>query len=289
MQAAETFRTHFKGLRYSWQRIQQLQLREYKELDLEAKDLVRTKTTSRRISEGPTTQVSTAGPQEPITHSSAIPLKELAREESNRAFRRSSRKRSRNGKRYGKVCHKAEHEAQDLPDAQSDRRGPPTDRPPDKPPPWKGAFTGSSYEMATFRHVSQLASSRGTIGLSGNASPMEKIHLRVKWRSNQWHASAAGSSQGSHPVRSWSFAGNAIMGKSRHQATYCVHAVGSSHEINRGLSWTSPRCARFRVNGIRVRALCRPSPNLGRNLFPPRRFSYHTRFSRFNGTACQPT
>jgi hypothetical protein len=28
-----------------------------------------------------------------------------------------------------------------------------------------------------------------------------------------------------------------------------------------------------------------PPPNLGRNLFPPRRFSYHTRVSRFNGTA----
>jgi hypothetical protein len=32
-----------------------------------------------------------------------------------------------------------------------------------------------------------------------------------------------------------------------------------------------------------------PPPNLGRNLFPPRRFSYHTRFSRFNGTARQPS
>jgi hypothetical protein len=28
-----------------------------------------------------------------------------------------------------------------------------------------------------------------------------------------------------------------------------------------------------------------PPLNLGRNLFPPRRFSYHTRVSRFNGTA----
>jgi hypothetical protein len=32
-----------------------------------------------------------------------------------------------------------------------------------------------------------------------------------------------------------------------------------------------------------------PPVNLGRNLFPSRRFSYHTRVSRFNGTARQPS
>jgi hypothetical protein len=78
-------------------------------------------------------------------------------------------------------------------------------------------------------------------------------------------------------------AANAILG-SHTIEQYCVRAVGSSHEVNRGLNWTPPRCGRFRVNRIRVRALCRSSSNQGRNLFPPRRFSYHTRFSRFNGT-----
>jgi hypothetical protein len=34
---------------------------------------------------------------------------------------------------------------------------------------------------------------------------------------------------------------------------------------------------------------CHPSSNLGRNLFPPRRFSYHTRFSGFNRTAGRVT
>jgi hypothetical protein len=69
---------------------------------------------------------------------------------------------------------------------------------------------------------------------------------------------------------------------------YCVRAAGTSHEVNRELSWMLPRCGRFRVKRDTRVALCHPSPNLGRNLFPPRRFSYHTRFSRFNGTARQP-
>jgi hypothetical protein len=41
-------------------------------------------------------------------------------------------------------------------------------------------------------------------------------------------------------------------------------------------------------SGTRV-ASRHPPVNLGRNLFPPRRFSYHTRVSRFNGTARQPS
>jgi hypothetical protein len=87
-------------------------------------------------------------------------------------------------------------------------------------------------------YASQLASSRGSLGLSGNASPMEKSNLRVKTPSNQSHASAAGSSRGSQSVRSW-----------RH---------------------TSGR--RYRVNWY-VCGNLSPSPNLGRNLSPPRRFS----------------
>jgi hypothetical protein len=72
-----------------------------------------------------------------------------------------------------------------------------------------------------------------------------------------------------------SLAANAIYGKSRHHSTFCAHADGSSHEVNRGLSWMPPRCGRSRVNGIRVRASCRPSSSLGRNLFLRGGFSSH--------------
>jgi ABC-type multidrug transport system fused ATPase/permease subunit len=54
-------------------------------------------------------------------------------------------------------------------------------------------------------------------------------------------------------------------------------------------SWRLARCGRFRVKGDWCVANGNPLRNLGRNLFPPRRFSYHTRFSRFNGTARQPS
>jgi hypothetical protein len=134
----------------------------------------------------------------------------------------------------------------------SGARPSPTDRPPDKTVE-TSVLAGCSEERPNTRRIHQLASFvRSSHCSSGNVS---------------------------------SLAANAILGKSRHQAIYCVHAAGTSHEVNRGLSSMPPRCGRFRVNGIRVRALCRPSSNLGRNLFLPRRFSYHTRFSRFNGTA----
>jgi hypothetical protein len=48
-----------------------------------------------------------------------------------------------------------------------------------------------------------------------------------------------------------SLAENAFWG-SRDIEQYCVRAVGTSHEVNGELSWTLPRCGRFRVNGIRV-------------------------------------
>jgi hypothetical protein len=115
---------------------------------------------------------------------------------------------------------------------------------------------GCSKERSSTRRICQLALfARSSHCSSGNVTPL-----------------AANAIVGSHAIEQ-----------------YCVRAVGTSHEVNRGLSWMPPRCGRSRVNGIRVRALCRPSSNLGRNLFPPRRFSYHTRFSRFNGTARQPS
>jgi hypothetical protein len=121
----------------------------------------------------------TAGSDEPTTHLSAELPKELAPKASEGfSGKRSSRKRSRIGKRYDKICHKVEQQGQDVPYAQSDRRGPPTDRPPDKPPPLKDAFKGSSYERASSRHVSQLASSRGSNGLSGKASPVQKCNFK---------------------------------------------------------------------------------------------------------------
>jgi ribonuclease HI len=79
-------------------------------------------------------------------------------------------------------------------------------------------------------------------------------------------------------------AANAMLGKSRHQAIYCVRAVGSSQgaELDASEVWS--------VQGRRGTCVTgrHPPPNLGRNLFPPRRFSYHTRVSGFNGTARQP-
>jgi hypothetical protein len=139
----------------------------------------------------------------------------------------------------------------------SSHRGPPTDRPPDKPPPKVGVFAGCSQERANTLRIRRLASlCRSSRCLRGLKS---------------------------------SLAANANYGKSCHHSTFCAHADGSSHEVNRGLSSTPPRYGRFRVNGIRLRASCRPSSNLGRNLFPPRRFSYDTRLSGVNATACQPT
>jgi hypothetical protein len=104
----------------------------------------------------------------------------------------------------------------------SRHRGPPTDRPPDK----RGGisvFEGCSQERAN----------------------THRIHYQLASFARSSHCSSDNVS---------SLADNAIVGKSRHQAIYCVHAVGTSHEVYRGLSWTPPRCGRFRVNGIRVRA-----------------------------------
>jgi hypothetical protein len=139
----------------------------------------------------------------------------------------------------------------------SSHRGPPTNRPPDKPPQEVGVFTGCLQERAsTRRHRCQRALfSRSSHCSSGLTSPR---------------------------------AVNAYLG-SRAIEQYCVRAVGTSHEVNRELSWMLPRYGRFRVKRDTCVALYRPSSNLGRNLFPLRRFSCHTRFSRFNGTARQPS
>jgi hypothetical protein len=134
----------------------------------------------------------------------------------------------------------------------SSHRGPPTDRPPDKPPPALGVFAGCLQERAGTRDDSQLASSsRGSHCSSGNALP---------------------------------YAVNAVMGICAIEQ-FRVHAAGSCHEVNRELSWTLPRCGRFRAKRGTCVTIGHPPLNLGRNLSPPRRFSYHTRFSRFNGTA----
>jgi hypothetical protein len=169
------------------------------------------------------------------------PEEEYPSYEADRAthFSESSSRRTRSGYGCGKVCQKIEQKTQNMPDAQSDRRGPHTDRPPDKPPPWKGAIVGILHERASSRHASQLASSRGFNGLSGNASPAQKCNLRVKRPSNQSHASAAGSSQEFTSVRSW------------------MHTSGHQYRVKRDPCVT---------NG-------HPSSNLGRNLFPSRRFS----------------
>jgi hypothetical protein len=83
-----------------------------------------------------------------------------------------------------------------------------------------------------------------------------------------------------------SFADSAIWG-SRAIEQYCVRAVGSSHGSRAELE----ACEVWSVQGkLDTCVSCgHPSLNLGRNLFPPRRFSYHTQVSGFNGTARQPS
>jgi hypothetical protein len=136
----------------------------------------------------------------------------------------------------------------------SSHRGPPTDRPPDIPPPAVGVFAGCLQERVDTRHLSQLASfSRGSHCSSGNAS---------------------------------SVADNAIWG-SRAIGQCRVRAAGSSHGSRAELE----ACEVWSVQGQRGTCVtsCHPPQNLGRNLFPPRRFSYHTQVSGFNGTARQPS
>jgi hypothetical protein len=78
----------------------------------------------------------------------------------------------------------------------SARRGPPTDRPPDKPPPCKGASRGCLQERAGTRHASHLASfTRGSYGLSGNATPLQKMQFEVCAPSIYSASYAAGSPQ----------------------------------------------------------------------------------------------
>jgi hypothetical protein len=74
-------------------------------------------------------------------------------------------------------------------------------------------------------------------------------------------------------------------GKSRNKGS----TTNANTRTSKGVqSWRHARCGRFRANGY-VCDRRSPFQNLSRNLFPPRRFSCHTRFSRFNGTARQPS
>jgi hypothetical protein len=159
---------------------------------------------------------------------------DLAPENSNRSIRRSSRRSKRSGSSYAKAHQKVELKAQvtQMHKAIGEdllRTDPQTNR-----LLGKEQFGGSSYEMASSRHASQLAPARGTNGLNGNAVRLDEIQIRVQTPSNRRHASGAGSSQGqsgTQRVRSWRY--------------------------------TSGR--RSRVNGY-VCGNLSPSPNLGRNL-----------------------
>jgi hypothetical protein len=114
----------------------------------------------------------------------------------------------------------------------SSHRGPPTDRPPDRPCIGKGVVRGCLQERAGTRHfISQLAFfARVGHSLSGNATPLQKMQIKV-WTPSDCHASSqAGSSQ-----QIWV------------------------------QSWMHPRCGRFRVNGY-VCCTRKPFPNLSRNL-----------------------
>jgi hypothetical protein len=135
----------------------------------------------------------------------------------------------------------------------SSHRGPPTDRPPDIPPPALSVLAGCSEERPnTYRAHYQLASfARSSYCSSGNVAPL---------------------------------ADNAILG-SHAIEQYCAYAVGTSQRSQSGAELDASEVWSVQGQWDTCVALCHPSPNLGRNLFPPRRFSYHTRFSRLNGTA----
>jgi hypothetical protein len=133
----------------------------------------------------------------------------------------------------------------------SSHRGPPTDRPPDIPCNKLGVFAGCSQERANTRRTYRLAFSHESHCSSGNASPLaDNAFLGIR-AIEQFRASAVGTSQRSQ----------------------------SGAELDASEVWS--------VQGQRGTCVAHgnPLPNLGRNLFPPRRFSYHTRFSRINGTA----
>jgi hypothetical protein len=90
----------------------------------------------------------------------------------------------------------------------SARRGPPTDRPPDKPPSCKGASRGCLQERAGTRHASQLASfTRGSYSLSGNATPLQTMQIKVCAPSNYSASHAAGGSSQNSSTRLASRAG----------------------------------------------------------------------------------
>jgi hypothetical protein len=105
--------------------------------------------------------------------------------------------------------------------------------------------TGYTLERACTRH-DQRASSPvcGASRVSGNTSPMQKKHLEVKSPSFVSHSS---------------------------------QADGTSLKIS-AQSWKRANGHRSRVNGY-VCGKSSPFPNLGRNLFPPRRFSCGHRIS----------
>jgi hypothetical protein len=128
-------------------------------------------------------------------------------------------------------------------------RRPPTDRPPDRPGRGRSVSGGCSQERADTQYpvVICLASPLSlAYSLSGKSTP---------------------------------FAENAILGVQKPSDCQVPSQDGSSYEVNRELSWMLPRCGRFRVKRDTCVTYCHPSSNLGRNLFPVRRFSYHTRFS----------
>jgi hypothetical protein len=122
----------------------------------------------------------------------------------------------------------------------SSHRGPPTDRPPDIPRNALGVFAGCLKERANTRRTYRLAFvSHDSHCSSGNASPLaENAFLGIR-AIEQFRAFAVGTSQRSQ----------------------------SGAELDASEVWS--------VQGQRGTCVAQgnPPPNLGRNLFPPRRFS----------------
>jgi hypothetical protein len=141
----------------------------------------------------------------------------------------------------------------------SSHRGPPTHRPPDRPDRGRSVSGGCSQERANTRNpVVRLASSLSLAhSLSGKSAPFAAI----------------ANYRGAEAIRPpGSFFASRILSRSQ-----------SGAELDASEVWS--------VQGKRDTCVtnCHPSPNLVRNLFPVRRFSYHIRFSGFNRTVGRVT
>jgi hypothetical protein len=104
-----------KVLRKRWHKVQQDQMKEYRELGLSTEDLEPRVPISRKAPKGPTTQASAAGSSEPSIHPSSEIPKELGSMDSTRKGKKTEKRAL--SAHYPKVHQKVEFRAQGDPDA----------------------------------------------------------------------------------------------------------------------------------------------------------------------------